>query len=468
MKNFVFVAFAMLPFFAHAQFNQWFPGHAMTDSTHQNRNAFLLGQYYENILFWDQELDATTTQLCYKNVDPSSIGNQQIALSQAGVKLSNPVAIVLGNGIIPSEYLLIYQTNEGNDIDLKCITYQPNGTFTAPVTVSALPGDDIRLTTDGYGKLAWENSGKIWISQYLYQSNLFTTPYAVDSAGAYTPVYAPGGLSYLKPNGDSTFLISVYPDYSQNNWTIYPINSQSILGQSSALANAGPLSGGNMCMQNKVGSNPTGLVLTDGWNNELIHLNSPNFNYSQPAIDEMTLITKSNYFFPTILAFVSDSLTQKDIFAEAPSYYGLQNISLWPGEDTNPKFFVTFPTGYSVAVNLFWESDREGFSTIYSTHYDYLFGGITETQKEQTLLAKPCPFTRETSILFHAAGTVNLKIWDLQGRNVKTLSAEKDADGWCKALWDGTNDSGNSVSPGSYIVVAISGKTTQSLIIIKN
>ena len=468
MKNLILLFVIVFPLSLKAQFEQWFPNRPMTDSTHQNRNAFLLGQYYENILFWDQELDANTTQICYKNVNSNSFGDQQIAIYQPNVKLTHPVAIVLGSGIIPNEYLLIYQTNEGNDIDLKLIIRLPNGTFSTPVTVSALPGDDIRLTTDEYGRVAWENSGKIWVSQYLYQAGLFTTPFAIDSAGSNTPVFTPGGLSYLKPNGDSTSLISVNIGYSQNNWTVNPMSSESVLGESSALTTPGVFSGGTLCVQNKVGSNPSGLIFLNSWGDDFIHMNSPTFNYSQPAFSEMIFIVKSSFYRPTILAFVSDSLTQKEIFAEAPNYDGLQNISLWPGEDRNPKIFNTFPTGYSVAVNLFWESERAGFSTIYSTHYDYLFGGVSEKQKEQSIIVKPCPFSQETTILFRSSGISRVRILDLQGREIKTLAVQNETDGWQKAIWDGTNDRGNNVAPGSYLVVAISGNTAQSRIVIKN
>ena len=75
MKNLLLFAIVLLPFFAHAQFDQWLPNRAMTDSSHQNRNAFLIGQYYENILLWDQELDANTTQICYKNMNPNYVAN---------------------------------------------------------------------------------------------------------------------------------------------------------------------------------------------------------------------------------------------------------------------------------------------------------------------------------------------------------------------------------------------------------
>ncbi len=466
MKNLLLFAIVLLPFFANAQFDEWLPNRAMTDSSHQNRNAFLIGQYYENILLWDQELDANTTQICYKGVNPHYVGDQQVPLYKPNVKLTNPVALLFGSGDISSEFLLMYQTNEGNDINLKASIRQSSGIFTTPISLSAMPGDDVSLVTDGYNLAAWENTGKIYISQYNYLTNSFTVPHVVDSAGVHSPILTTSGLSYLKPNGDSTYVVTVSVWYNQNAWTISPANSQSVVGECSALASSGMFSFGNFGLQSKVGKNPTGLVFTAGWENELAYMNSPNYNYTQPAVDQMVLITKSSAF-PTILAFVSDSLTEKEIFALAPAYEGLQNVSLWPGKDENPKFFTTYPTGYSVAVNLFWESDREGFSTIYGSHYDYLFGGVSEKQKEQSLLAKPCPFDKETSILFRATGVSQVRILDLQGRNVKNLLPHTDADGWYKAVWDGTNESGKRVAPGSYLVVAISGNGTESLIVVK-
>jgi len=466
MKNLLLFAIVLLPFFANAQFDQWLPNRAMTDSSHQNRNAFLIGQYYETILLWDQELDANTTQICYKGVNPEYVADQQVALYQPNVKLTNPVAIMFGSGNISSKFYLMYQTNEGNDIDLKATIHQESGIFTPPIILSDLPGDDVGLVTDGGNLVAWENTGKIYVSHYNFETNSFTQPFAVDSAGANSPVLTISGLSYLKPSGDSTLVVFVQASYYQSYWVIAVESSRSIVGQCTALTSAGIFSGGTFGSQSKVGANPTGLVFSHGWENELAYMNSPNYNYTQPALDQMVLITKSSGF-PTILAFVSDSLTEKEIFAIAPAYEGLQNVSLWPGKDENPKFFTTYPTGYSAAVNLFWESEREGFSTIYSSHYDYLFGGISENQKEQNILAKPCPFDKETSILFRATGVSQVRILDLQGRNLKNLLPHTDADGWYKAVWDGTNENGKRVAPGSYLIVAITGNGTESLIVVK-
>ena len=59
-------------------------------------------------------------------------------------------------------------------------------------------------------------------------------------------------------------------------------------------------------------------------------------------------------------------------------------------------------------------------------------------------------------------------ILNLQGMEIKTLPAQNESDGWQKSVWDGTDNRGNNVATGSYLVVAISAKTLQSRIVIKN
>ena len=82
MRNLLFLLLFIFPLFLKAQFNEWLPKQAMSDSTHNNRNACFYGQYLGNFLFWDQELNATTTQLCYRSINNTSLGDQQVALFQ--------------------------------------------------------------------------------------------------------------------------------------------------------------------------------------------------------------------------------------------------------------------------------------------------------------------------------------------------------------------------------------------------
>lgn len=231
-------------------------GKALTDSTHNNRNACVNPQFDDNIMFWEQELNATTTQLCYKNINSTS-GDVHIALSIPGVKLTNPKILNLA-GSLSMDVDVICQTNEGNDIDLNYFSYKSDGTISEPRILSNLPGDDINLTTAYSGTVAWENSGKIWVSQYLSASNSFTEPYEFDSAGAYSPTLESNiYLAYLKPNGDSTIVINENPENILGKWIVSGKTTKSFIGNGSSLiASDGMYSSGNYVMQNKISTNP--------------------------------------------------------------------------------------------------------------------------------------------------------------------------------------------------------------------
>lgn len=465
MKKLILILLAASPIFVKAQYYEWTQGKALTDSSHYNRNAFFYGDNYYPILFWDQELNDSTTQLCYRNIYASGIDEEHILQSKIGVKLTNPKVLNINSSTQTTSYLVLYQTNEGNDVDLKAVLHQADDTFSQPITVSELPGDDVNLTISVYsGTVAWQNNGKIWVSQYISSTNSFTTPFAIDSVGTYDPVFSENSINYLKLNGDSTTIKSSNLFYNQSSWDITIFFNKSFRGECSCLASEGPHFEGSMCMQNKIGSDPTGLIFFDQRFNETEYMNSPNYNYSQPTVSGFIMFTKSaGYRF---LAFVSDSLLQKEIFAISP-FNELQNISQWPGDDRNPKIFLTFPYSFIGAVNLFWESDREGFSTIYYSHYDYFLGGIAEKLKAESIIAEPCPFDQQTTIRFKASGKTIVRIIDLQGKEVKTLYPQKDSEGLFNVIWDGSNNSGESVPVGSYLIVVNSELKTQSRIIIK-
>jgi hypothetical protein len=469
MKNLILLILTLLPLFLKAQYETWMPGKALTDSSLNNRNACLYGQNAELVLFWDQELNDSTTQLCFRNIYDSGIDKEQILRFEVGLKFTNPKILNLNQYTEPPSYLVIFQTNEGKDIDLKSMKYQADGTFTDPVNLSDLPGDDINLTCSVSGTVAWENSGKIWVSQYLTASNSFSEPFAIDSAGAYSPTLESNMyLTYLKPNGDSTMVIVEYAGIFQGNWTVAERISKSFNGKSSFLSSSdASYSGGYFAMQNKIGSDPSGLMMFSSDLSLIEYRNSPSFNYSQPMLVEHKVGVKgyqSNY-----LLFMSDSLSQNEIFFEEPwSYPYLQNISQWPGDDRNPQIFEKWLPDYQIRLYMFWESERQGYSTIFRSYYDYTFyGGVAERQKAKSIIVNPCPFDDQTTIRFQTSGKTNVRILDLQGNEVKKLLPQNDANGWQNAVWDGTNFQGNCVPSGSYLIVAGSGNETQSRIIIK-
>lgn len=463
MKIVISVLLALYPILLHAQVHEWMPNTPLTDSSHFNRNACLVHQEADRVLFFDQETDETTTQLCYRVITPA-LGNVTVALSVAGAELTNPK--VFEQDYYPSLTKVFYQTNEGSDIDLKYFTFS-DYTISDSKLLADLPGDDINLVAGYSGMVAWENSGKIWVSQYIQSTDSFTTPFAVDSAGAYSPGFS-DKLNYLKTHGDSTLVVSASIYYNQGNWQISEVSTRAFAGNCSSLVSITPLSVDNsMCMENKTGSSPTGLILFSNQNPQIQYFNSTIYKYDQPAIHDFKIGVKSGFYF---LSYISDSLGQDEVFTETPmGYEGRQNISQWPGDDRNPGFFESYAEeeGMTIRVYLFWESERQGFSTIYSTYLEYPFGGIDENPKETSLSVFPCPFDQEVSITLQSAIKTNFKIIDMQGREIKSLASQKADQGWQKVIWDGTDNYGNRVRAGSYNVVVINGGTVRSRIIIK-
>lgn len=470
MKAIILLLILSAPLFLDAQIslNEWRTISPVTDSSHNNRNACLQGTGYTHLVFWDQETSTTSSRICYKDLnDPSA--TQQVVIEQEGIQFTHPKIIELDQMDGSKYFVLLFQTNEGFDIDLKYIIFQPDGTITQPAILSAMPGDDINLCTNQF-MVAWENNGKIYISQFQPLSNDFTEPFVVESNDAYYPSFSGYGLNYLVPGTDSTELVAKEIYYSQGSWVTYQTVSESFEGQCSmANSRANWMGYGLTCVQQDIPGSPSGIILTDPTFNEQEYIRSPQFNLTQPAIYDYVIAVK-NLATPYFLAFVSDSLVQQEIFVSNSQLFSSTNISQWPGDDRNPQFFESSPESYMIRVHLFWESEREGHSTIYRTYLDYMFGGLVETSKFENLLFSPCPFTNETTIRFQVSGEngeTKIRILDLQRREVKTLIAEKESDGWQKAVWDGTNNKGSAVSSGSYLVISSSGGKPQSRIIIK-
>ncbi len=65
----------------------------------------------------------------------------------------------------------------------------------------------------------------------------------------------------------------------------------------------------------------------------------------------------------------------------------------------------------------------------------------------------PNPFNPSTTIHYDlpANASVELRIYDLLGRNVKTLVSDELEGGYYQAVWDGSDDTGNSMPSGLYI-----------------
>lgn len=74
----------------------------------------------------------------------------------------------------------------------------------------------------------------------------------------------------------------------------------------------------------------------------------------------------------------------------------------------------------------------------------------------------PNPFNPNTLLTYRLfqPSNVRLQVFDLAGQKVKTLVRERQTEGWHKKEWNGTDDSGRSVSSGVYLYRIVTDNIT--------
>ena len=83
----------------------------------------------------------------------------------------------------------------------------------------------------------------------------------------------------------------------------------------------------------------------------------------------------------------------------------------------------------------------------------------------------PNPFNPTTQIKFDLAegGMVTIKVYDVMGRQLRTLVNSVKAAGYHSIRWDATNDLGEGVSAGMYIYMIQAGDfvSTKKMVLLK-
>ena len=81
------------------------------------------------------------------------------------------------------------------------------------------------------------------------------------------------------------------------------------------------------------------------------------------------------------------------------------------------------------------------------------------------------PFNPTTSINYDLPANefVNVNVFDLMGREVKTLVNKNQVDGFRSVKWDATNNLGQPVSAGMYIYTIQAGefRQTRKMVLLK-
>lgn len=120
----------------------------------------------------------------------------------------------------------------------------------------------------------------------------------------------------------------------------------------------------------------------------------------------------------------------------------------------------------SIAQNLFNEGGTEYLGKTKITNSE---NTETELPKEYSLIGNyPNPFNPNTKISYTLPyqSSVELTIYDIMGREVKSFNITSQPSGYQNIVWDATNDNGNSVASGVYLyIISIKSLENQEVFI---
>lgn len=182
---------------------------------------------------------------------------------------------------------------------------------------------------------------------------------------------------------------------------------------------------------------------------------------ADPAIIDFDLPVDAQSYVGCAL-WMSDRDGDNNIYSW-DSFTGTQPVDLSPANDSSPA-----TTGVTDDTHLWlwaiWQSDRDGDWNIYGSYQHFLIG-VEERAESRSFVSKsrllqnrPNPFGRITTIYYCITGSdlrtsqhVELFIFDLSGRLVRTLTDELKGPGWHSADWDGKDGAGKAVPTGVYL-----------------
>ena len=137
--------------------------------------------------------------------------------------------------------------------------------------------------------------------------------------------------------------------------------------------------------------------------------------------------------------------------------------------------------GETYGIDLAWRESTDEFvndqSTLAVMHANIPYSFVTSVGEPplpvgyEVLANYPNPFNPSTMIEYSvlARGTVRLEVFDVLGRQVKTLVDEMQEPGSHAVRWDGTDRSGKAAMSGVYVarMASASGVRTVKMMLVK-
>lgn len=466
MKNFTILIISLFSFsctFAQIEW-EWSSPKALSDSTTDNLNACLLSFKPNSDVVWQKVINESTTALCMKRINDST-DSEHIILQTEGVKYACPTGYE--TDYYAGNYkLILFQADDGTDNPRIQSIILSDDSISDPVTVSdATDHESKPLIVDK--SIYWLNDSCLIASYFDEITKTFSSPVQLITGSLYSlNASAGGGITYLVSDGQNTAVVMKYVSYYNNNW--YVSSGDSIVIESQInnlnLTSGAWFGGSSWAAEVHSGPRSGDIIYTSLWSGtDYLH---SDFNIQEPTIDGY-MIAVDGFNAMAFFAYVSDSLGQNEIFAINPFEQDFRNISQNPGEDNNPHFFQTMLDFNTIRDYLIWESERQGHKTLYYTSIDYEIGANKKPDNIISISISPNPFTSQTTITFPVMQNPVVKIYSMQGKEIRNLTDFSFRNSNRQTVWDGKDNKGSNVPTGNYLVVVQGDKGVNSAVIVK-
>jgi hypothetical protein len=446
--------------------NAWGPPFPLTDSLTDNVNATLSIVPGEMIqpdtlyMLWERNPDPSSTGIYARNL--TTMAGAFMVAAQFGAHFRHPRVFARGTG--DTLFYFSYETDMNGSWDLYFSAFLKNEVAIGPFPFIRSSQNERSLNFGSPQCFSWEKEGIVYVKGPLQDTALLW------GEGSSNPVQS-GELYVAFELPVANDLRAFYSKYNSANqlWDgPYPIditgtNTHLTFGNDSY---SQQMSSG-IFWQHKDGPfwEVKGFDISD--NQSISFNNFAGFNNISPSFCFINLIT--DHAVPAFMdysTFASDVSGNMEIYVN--NVWGdtvYSNISGYGGIDTHPQLFNNFhPYGLGFDNQLYdiWESYRGGHWQLWGTTMDILTGeNILKADATTEIRVYPNPFADKTRIAFslQEPGQVTVGIYDLSGRNIKTLGEIAGRAGNFHVKWDGTDASGHPVPAGIYVCAVRSGGT---------
>jgi len=423
--------------------------------------------YYEsNYICWQNQNDSTYT-IYLKDLTSDTSGNI-IVYSDTCANINPQVAINrFSQGI-----KIVWQSQKNGHWQLLQRDFY-NDSLSQIISITDSLSDNMNPSLSIH-RVAYINDGKLMIRAFYPECEGYFKPFAIDSGFCSNPDiinddnYYYTAIIYEKglDNNKDIYKAEYSYSYSEDkyDWLISNVS----IGTNNINPTFGYCYGITyQTLIDNVWRFVLAEIIEHTSNNTTCNFYNPtNFSYPIP-------IKGLNGFTPFFIAFDSDSLINNQEIYIQTYFYGPEdtiiNISNSLGFDSKPSVTIM-----SDSITIMWEHEENSKTDIWwakDIFNPYPGGAIDDQNLNEPatfLLSQnyPNPFNPSTMIAFQITELISkkaiIKIYNLNGYLVRTISENINRTGYYSVSWDGKSDSGMLIPTGNYIYSINYGNTTRT------